>query len=66
MNILIDTNIFLDYIFKRKHWQHAQKLFIDTISCKHKIFYCEEILFEINKQKIDQNLKNSLFDELNS
>ncbi len=61
MDVLVDTNIYIDYLEKRKYYKYAEKFFKDTVSCKHKIFIIEEILFELknNTDYIDFDIISS-------
>jgi predicted nucleic acid-binding protein len=64
MNLIIDTNIFLDYAFERKNYKFAQKLFIDTISCKHKIFLPNIIIEELKIKKSYFKFEKGFFNDL--
>lgn len=59
MDVLVDTNIYIDYLMKRHNWKAARAFFEDTVSCKHKIFIIEEILFELNTDYIDFDIISS-------
>ncbi|MDD3160119.1 MAG: PIN domain-containing protein [Candidatus ainarchaeum sp.] len=64
MNVIVDTNIFLDYAFERKNNKYAKKFFIDTLSCKHIIFLPEIILEELSSKNILAEFEKGLFKDL--
>jgi predicted nucleic acid-binding protein len=57
MDVIVDTNIYLDYLFKRRNWKFAKKFFIDTISCKHKILLPKTIVDELDSQNATNDIE---------
>ncbi len=65
MNVLVDTNIYIDFLGKRRYWRAAQRFFNDTVSCKHKIFIIDKIIRELERNEIVNEFYETIEFELN-
>ena len=61
MNALVDTNIFLDYLFDQANADQAENFFSDAISCRHTIYLCEPVLFELKIKGLSKEAESDIF-----
>ena len=65
MNAVVDTNIFMDLAFERGEFNDsAFRFFNDTLSCKHKIFLTEAVIYELNKKNLIEKLDELILNKL--
>jgi predicted nucleic acid-binding protein len=63
MKLYIDTNVYLDFFLERIKSKYAEKIFIQTISCKHQIIISDHLLMELTKN-LDYKKATILFEIL--
>lgn len=62
MNCLIDTNIILDFLLGSKNnLKSAKDFFKATLSCKHNLFLCEPVMFELKAHGFDKDAEELIF-----
>lgn len=62
MNCIIDTNIILDFLLSSKNnLKSAKDFFKATLSCKHTIFLCEPVMFELKAHGFDKDAEELIF-----
>jgi predicted nucleic acid-binding protein len=49
MKLYLDTNVYLDFFLERAKSKPAEKLFIQTVSCKHSIIISDHLLVELTR-----------------
>jgi predicted nucleic acid-binding protein len=49
MKIYIDTNVYLDFFLERQKSKYAERIFFQTLYCRHQIIISDHILQELTK-----------------
>jgi predicted nucleic acid-binding protein len=47
MKVYIDTNVYLDYFLERTRSRYAEKIFFQTVYCKHQIILSDHVVSEL-------------------
>ena len=69
MKLYIDTNVYLDYFLDRRNSKYAEKIFFQTVRCKHQIILSNHLVSELSRNiewnkviLLFQMLKHKLID----
>jgi len=63
MKLYVDTNVYLDFFLERSKSRYAERLFRQTLQCKHQIILSDHIISELIRNIAIENI-NALFETL--
>ena len=63
MKIYVDTNVYLDFFLERSKSRYAERLFRQTLHCKHQIILSDQIVSELIRNISIDNI-TALFEML--